>query len=133
MITGNDLYLDIHDLRHRGWTEYLVQNILGAPDRWASVSHWRNFRGKRTYFLERVQLAEASDVFQKAYRRSIILRKITPEQRRAFQEVRNQTKDLVEEWRNSMSQKQLKTHIALERASAIIEDLRASGLRTPHR
>src|SRR5207248_5395511 len=65
------LYLDVDALFQRGWTESLIRKYLGQPDRWETVNHWANFRGKRTYYLGRVETAEANSQFQRDYERSL--------------------------------------------------------------
>ena len=75
MTSGAALTLDVYDLYARGWTEALIRDFLGTPDGWEAVDHFRNTTGKRTYFLERVERAEASDAFGSAYQASLRRRK----------------------------------------------------------
>ena len=70
------IWLDIFDLRKRGWTEALVNKFLGKPERWIPVNHFRNFTGKRAYFLPRVEKAERSSQFNKDFGASLKRRKL---------------------------------------------------------
>ena len=53
-------HFDVHQLRLRGWTEAAIRKVLGEPDSWASVAHYRNFTGKRMYLTKRVVAAEST-------------------------------------------------------------------------
>jgi hypothetical protein len=61
------IWLDVNALGKRGWTEFLLITFLGGPDRWRAVNHYRNFYGKRAYFLPRVEKAERSSQFATAF------------------------------------------------------------------
>jgi len=89
----------MQQLSERGWTDALVKRFLGEPDGWEPVNHWANWTGKRTYFLKRVQIAEASPEFEAAYRRSVLRRKLTEQKIAAFAEQR-----VAEELRESRKQ-----------------------------
>jgi hypothetical protein len=52
MFGDDGLYLDRVQLAARGWTRTLTERFLPHPDRWATVDHWRNYKGKATYFVE---------------------------------------------------------------------------------
>ena len=58
MLGDDHLYLDRIQLAARGWTRTLTNRFLPDPDRWATVDHWQNYKGKATYFVERVMAAE---------------------------------------------------------------------------
>jgi hypothetical protein len=45
---------DVLQLKARGWTDAMISEMLGGPDRWESVDHYRNFTGKRAYYIPRV-------------------------------------------------------------------------------
>src|ERR1035437_4435646 len=96
MKSDDHLYLDVEGLRQRGWIESLVRRFLGAPDRWAFVDHWANTRGKRSYFLERVQLAEALPEFHDAFLRSINRRNLSTYKLENFLELRKTTENEVD-------------------------------------
>ena len=78
------LYLDSNQLALRGWTASLIKRFLGDADLWLPVNHWANWKGKRTFFLERVELAEASVEF-----------------RAEFERCRSETAGAVKQWRDS--------------------------------
>jgi len=48
------------------------------PDRWETVNYWANFKGKATYFVERVLLAEHSPEFKRAFEASARRRRLAP-------------------------------------------------------
>jgi len=56
--------VDISELGRRGWTRDLVKKLLGDPDRWDPVLHWKNYRGKRMYSLTRVERFECAVEFE---------------------------------------------------------------------
>jgi hypothetical protein len=127
------LYLDIQDLYSRGWTESLVKKFLGKPDRWESVDHFRNFTGKRTYFLGRIQAAEASEEFDRAYRSSLKRRRIDAALEAVFQRNRQETAGSVEVWREQLTPEDLRTREILNAAAGELEEARRRGYRTPHK
>ena len=88
MTTGAALTLDVYDLYARGWTDALIRDFLGTPDGWEAVDHFRNTTGKRLYFRERVERAEASDAFGPAYQASLRRRKTDEVGQEAFQAAR---------------------------------------------
>ena len=133
MINGDHLYLDVDDLSARGWTESLVRKFLGAPDRWEPVDHFRNYTGKRTYFLERIEAAEASDEFSGAYRSSLKRRKVDDAGEAAFRAAREETAGAVRSWREQLTPDDLKLVGLLDAAAGEVEEARARGYRTPHR
>jgi len=72
------LYLSVVQLAERGWTERMVRRLLGRPDRWGNVDHWKNWTGKRLYYLDRVEIAEGLPDFQKMFGNSAKRRKLEP-------------------------------------------------------
>lgn len=63
---GSDVGMfSVADLLRRGWTEYSIKKLLGKPDAFATVDHFLNFRGKRTYSADRVAAGEGSADFLK--------------------------------------------------------------------
>jgi hypothetical protein len=59
MIGDDAFHLDRLQLAARGWTRSLIERFLPKPDRWATVDHWQNYKGKATYFVERVMAMRA--------------------------------------------------------------------------
>jgi hypothetical protein len=95
------LYLDSHQLALRGWTASLIKRFLGDADLWLPVNHWANWKGKRTFFLERVELAEASVEFRAEFERSARRRKLSKKQVAAIEKCRSETAGAVKQWRDS--------------------------------
>lgn len=95
------LYLDSNQLAMRGWTAALIERFLGEPDLWMPVNHWANWKGKRTFFLERIELAEASPEFQSEFAKSARRRKLSKPQLAAFEQCRSESRGAVQEWRKS--------------------------------
>jgi hypothetical protein len=133
MINDSHLYLDVHDLYARGWTESLIRKFLGEPDRWESVNHFRNYTGKRTYFLERIEEAESSEEFTHAYQTSLRRRKIETERQAAFRTAREETRGEVQAWRQQLKPKDLEARQFLAAAAGDVDEARKRGYRTPHR
>jgi hypothetical protein len=101
MRTDWHLYLDSNQLALRGWTASLIKRFLGEADLWMSVNHWLNRTGKRTFFLERVELAEASDEFRTEFEKSAWRRQLSRKQIAAIKKCRSQTAGAVKQWRDS--------------------------------
>jgi hypothetical protein len=133
MINDDHLYLDVQDLYARGWTESLIRKFLGVPDRWKPVDHFRNYTGKRTYFLERIEVAEAADEFRHAYQSSLKRRGIGPDGQAAFRAAREETLGAVQAWRQQLAPKDLESLGILTAAAGELEAARKRGYRTPHR
>jgi hypothetical protein len=133
MTSDDHLYLDIRELYERGWTETLVRKYLGKPDRWKSVDHFRNYTGKRTYFLGRIEEVENSDEFLRAYRASLSRRKVDPEMEATFQTAREATIGAVRKWQESLTPRDHLIRECLARAAAELESARQRGFRTPHK
>jgi hypothetical protein len=127
------LYLDVQDLQARGWTESLIRRFLGEPDRWEPVDHFRNYTGKRTYFLERIEEAEASDEFTHAYHATLRRRKIGAERQAEFRIAREETRGDVQAWRRQLTPKDLEVRQILAAAADKVDEARKRGYRTPHR
>jgi hypothetical protein len=133
MIYDDHLFLDVQRLYARGWTESLIKKFLGEPDRWQAVDHFRNYSGRRTYFLERIEVAEASDEFGRAYQSSLSRRKIGTERQAAFLAAREETRGAVQAWRQQLTPKDLESRENLAAAADELEAARKRGYRTPHR
>ncbi len=133
MKNDEHLYLDVLSLKDRGWTDTLIANYLGRPDRWATVEHYRDFRGKRTYHLARVEQAELSDEFLADFEKSLSRRKISKPYAKEFQQNRESTKGQVEAWQSSLTKEDIRTMQLLEQITATFQDMRKKGLRTPHK
>ncbi len=101
------LYLDINDLRDRGWTEALISRFLGAADRWVPVSHWLNWTGKRQWFLGQIETAEHDEEFQIAFERSALRRKLPREEILEMLERRRSTEGWVDTWQQSLTENDL--------------------------
>jgi hypothetical protein len=95
------LYLDSNQLALRGWTASLIERFLGEADLWLPVNHWANWMGKRTFFLERVELAEASEEFRAEFQKSARRRKLSRKQLAAIEKCRRETTGAVKQWRDS--------------------------------
>jgi hypothetical protein len=65
------------------------------------VNHWANWKGKRTFFLERVELAEASEEFRAEFKKSVRRRKLSRKQLAAIEKCRSETTGAVKQWRDS--------------------------------
>jgi hypothetical protein len=133
MIDDTHLYLDIEALRRRGWTEALVAKFLGEEDRRVAVNHWLNFAGKRVYFLGRVEQAESSAAFQKAYLASLRRRRIDEAGAAEFMAQRARTAGAVRRWEESLSDDDRQTLEVLGRVGALFKEARRRGWRTPHK
>src|SRR5574338_383124 len=107
--------------------------ILGAADRWESVAHWANFTGKRTYFLERVQLAGNSPVFRDSLMKSIRRRKLDENTVKEFLLVRRATSNYLNEWRHSLTGNDIEVMRMVEEVTEIFKATRGRGYRTPHK
>lgn len=98
------LYLDVIQLAERGWTGTLIERFLGEADCWMSVNHWANWKGKRTYFLERIELAEASLEFQAEFAKSARRRKLSRSQLTSIEHCRAQSHGAVAKWRTEQAE-----------------------------
>jgi hypothetical protein len=128
-----EVYLALQDLRARGWTEHLVRRFLGLADRTEAVQHWLNSRGRRLYFLGRVEAAEATEAFAVAYARSLDRRRIPDERRTEFAAARRQTAAVLQRWLSQHSEEDLKREGVIAAAAQQINEGRAGGLITPHK
>jgi len=63
----NDEAIGIDDLKKRGWTDVMIRNYLGDEDFRTSVDHWANFSGRKAWFIERVNTAEAMPDFKERF------------------------------------------------------------------
>lgn len=133
MKDDSHLYLDLEELRQRGWTETLVKRFLGTADRWEAVDHWLNYTGKRAYFLEQIQLAEATREFSAAFAASIERRKLSNKEVGKFHRARRTNANAAHKWRESLTEGDIKTKLALEKVAKIVEEVRRRGYRTPHK
>ena len=134
MIQNDDhLYLEVAALKERGWTDTLIERFLGKADQWEPVSHWANFTGKRTYHLERIESAEGSDEFDKAYRASLLRRRITRERALVFRDVRAKTNDAVRLWKALLTREEAQRVTLLKGVGEMFREARRRGYRTPHK
>lgn len=133
MTNEADVHLDVHRLRARGWTEALILRFLGAPDAMEPVDHWANFTGKRVYFLERVELAEASTAFGTAFKASVRRRKLNQAALDSFTSERRATAGNLHRWRQSRTGTDIKMAVIAERATDALAEAHHRGFRTPHK
>ena len=128
-----DLFVDLNQLRARGWTNTLIENYLGEPDHWEAVDHWANVRGRATYFAQRVMLAESQAGFKYDFGASVHRRRLTSERLDQILAYRAQWNDkygsLVE---NTLAENDPKLAL-IRKAAALFEDARSRGYRTPHK
>jgi hypothetical protein len=133
MKDDSHLYIDAEALRQRGWTDALIKRFLGAPDRWDPVDHWANYKGKCTYFLERVHYAENSGDFRDAFVKSIKRRKLGKKQVESFLLARKTTSSEVAKWRESLTGEDIKDMRIFDEVTKLFEEIRRRGYRTPHK
>lgn len=127
------VHLDVGDLRLRGWTDALIQRFLGAPDRFEPVDHFRNFTGKRVYFLERVELAEVTKDFSDSFSASVRRRKLGHDTVAAFHAQRESTAGQLQAWRESLTGDDIKMHLHARDAAGSLQEAHLRGFRTPHK
>lgn len=134
MLDDEHLYLDHVQLRARGWTRSLVVRFLVHPDRYETVSHWLNYKGKATYFIERIVLAESQVDFQRAFSASVCRRKLTNAEQAEIQRERDLVDDAYREWLKKVTPEDVALMLAAsEFAASFFEAARARGYRTPHK
>ncbi len=133
MLGDDHLFVDVEALRARGWTEALIAKFLGKADSMEPVSHWANLTGKRTYYLGRVQSAEASDAFMEAFRRSVARRKCDRQKVALFVKARSLNRDAVVEWEAKRTPEQVQQDSILSQAASMFSEARRRGYRTPHK
>lgn len=128
-----DLFVDLNQLRSRGWTKTLIENYLGEPDHWEAVNHWANFKGRATYFAQRVLLAESQADFKSDFGASVHRRRLTSEKLVQILAYRAQWNDkygnLIE---NTWAGNDPKLAL-IRKAAALFEEARSRGYRTPHK
>lgn len=133
MNNGICVHLDVQQLRSRGWTDALIQRFLGAPDARVSVDHWANYSGKRVFFLERVELAEASRDFLTAFDTSVRRRKLSPVAVEGFRSMQRSTAGDLKAWRESRTGDDIRADVAIRKATQVLEEASRRGFRTPHK
>lgn len=133
MLIDDRLYLDHVQMAQRGWTRALIARFLRAPDRWDTVNHWLNYKGKATYFVERVMAAEHQPEFKRKFAVSIARRSLTPAQVEAMLQERARVDALYREWLATVTPDDVKRIVAIQEAAAAFESIRARGYRTPHK
>ena len=67
---------DVLELKARGWTDAMMSEMLGGADHWESVNHYRNFTGKRTYYIPRVEAVEGTEEFVERFVKSVPRRRL---------------------------------------------------------
>jgi hypothetical protein len=127
------LYLDATQLYERGWTETLIKRFLVNPDRLLPVDHWRNYQGKRCYFLGRVEEAEGSDEFAFAFATSAGRRKLSNETVAEIIRKRISTVGQVRQYALALTDKDIELMKAIHKMADVFRDARNHGFRTPHK
>ena len=94
--------------------------------------HFLSSTGKRAYFLERVEAAEASDDFSRAYLSSLKRRRIGDDRAAAFRAARQETAGAVRAWQEQLTPKDLESLGTLDAAAGELEEAQKRGYRTPH-
>lgn len=133
MANGVYLHLDVAELRSRGWTETLIERFLGAPDGYHPVDHWANFTGKRVFFLERVELAEASDAFASAFAASARRRKLAQATLDSFREAKRSTAGRLKLWRETRTGTDIQAEVLSGHIAETLGQAHRRGYRTPHK
>ncbi len=126
-------YLDHVQLRARGWTRTMVERFLVRPDRWETVNYWANFKGKATYFVERVLLAEHSPAFKRAFEASARRRRLALQALTEIATTRALVDDDYRAWLKTVTPEDVQRMVALTEAARAFEQVRARGYRTPHK
>ncbi len=133
MINDDHLYLDHLQLRARGWTRTLVETYLIKPDRWATVNYWANYKGKATYFVERVIQVESRADFRVAFQASIKRRKLTLDELADMETERTRVDDEYRAWLKTVTPEDVRRMLILNEAADVFEEARSRGYRTPHK
>jgi len=119
-LADDPLYLSVVRLEARGWTERMVRRFLGRPDRWGRVDHWKNWTGKRLYYLGRVEIAEGLPEFQKMFGNSAKRRKLEPARIEEFLGQRRRTQGLAKDTRDAMTADEKRISARVERAANLL-------------
>ena len=133
MINDETLYLDHVQLRARGWTRTLVETFLVKPDRWATVNFWANYKGKATYFVERVMQVESRSDFRAALQASVNRRKLPAEDLADMEAERSRVDNDYRAWLKALTPEEVRTMLILNDAADVFEEARSRGYRTPHK
>ncbi len=133
MTNDEHLYLDHVQLRARGWTRTLVETYLVKPDRWASVNYWANYKGKATYFVERVIQVESRSDFRTALQASLNRRKLPAEDLAEMEAERSRVDNDYRAWLKALTPEEVRTMLILNDAADVFEEARSRGYRTPHK
>lgn len=123
-MSNHQIYIDINDLRQRGWTESLIARFLGAADRWTPVNHWLNWTGKRQWFLGQIEVAEQDEEFLIAFERSALRRKLSHETILEMLAERRKTDGWVENWQQLLTQNDLSMLHLEEQVRQIFKQIR---------
>ena len=70
-------YYSIKLLLNRGWTKTLIDRLLGEEDTRYVVNHWANWSGGKLFSIDRVNLIEQSQTFEKLFLKSAKRRKFS--------------------------------------------------------
>lgn len=133
MSSETDLHVNLNQLRARGWTKTLIERYLGDPDRWESVDHWANFRGRATYLAQRVMLVESQADFKYDFGASAHRRRLSREGLDQILAYRAQWNDKYSSLMKSAAAQKDPALEPLRKAAALFNDARSRGYRTPHK
>ena len=56
-------HYSVAGLKYRGWTDAMVRDLLGEPDKRGANPHYRKAAPTRLYKISRVELIESTAVF----------------------------------------------------------------------
>lgn len=127
LINDDHVYLDYEQLRARGWTRTLVKRFLTQPDRWDSVDHWQNYKGKAMYFVKRIIQMETSPAFKEAFAASAKRRKLTPEVLDEMRVERDRTDLVYRAWLKTVMPEDVLTMTVIQDAARTFDRLRTRG------
>ncbi len=133
MKSDDHLYLDHVQMRARGWTRTLIERFLVRPDQWEAVNHYLNYKGKATYFVERVMTAERHALFETAFKASVRRRRVSQDELLSIQTERDRVNQEFHVWQQSLTPIDMKKIDAFEQIAAIFSKWRSNGIRTPHK
>ncbi len=133
MLFDEVAFADTNQLVARGWTRALIKHFLINPDRWGSVNHWANFKGKAEYSLEKVIRTENNEEFIIKFNKSIKKRKLNEIAIKDFIAERTKANEIYKNWLKELTPNDIKLMIVANDVATIFEETRAIGYRTSHK
>jgi hypothetical protein len=133
MLDESITHVDHFQLQARGWTQSLIKRFLSGPDRWGTVNHWANFKGKALYSVERVMLAEANQDFKAAYDASTRRRRLSDENLALIGSERIKGNEQFLTWLKTLSPEQIRIMLVADQAAEIFQEAIDRGYRTPNK